>query len=592
MVTVMLLASTTLAALQRDAGILYEIWHAPAAHLARRVRFALLVQFTFTHFRDDAQVDVRTENYCIMILVAYNLTNFDPVLGRASGATQPLTVEKVIRSDGKYSLGEVFLGPNPEIPAGFRPDIYSVEPQLGFYCLYRPRPGENVTADTIQCPNITGVATQHAKWLTDAGFDYVTVDITNWPVTGFIGSSTSVPNNDITILRPLEVLAEEWLKLRQRGIKTPSIAAWPTANCNVKGICMGTKNESKPGGNGQYAMWRWVLDEFYNNPLYGDIIYRPHDANGKKMLFLPSPQAPAYNNASFVALLEANGGRNDVKVQSMWAMDNNFAAGAWGFFSFCNVPAGFGSCPPAPVPHLPCPPGQHPDIVSASGDNGSCDCDTFCATDWDGSIKKARPKWRGAASAIPGGKVHCQCVQGTHWCTKAPACEDSCQSKPTPVDYCVKGGARGGHVCPTTSMVGVPDCDQHASTDGVDRNSQYEISASGAPCPQPSPHPPTHSPTPTHPLILVLHPTIEHHRPPDPASHHPLWPNRLLYDRPVCSALRQPRPHARSHDPPPVQESSRRERSSSLHVLLQRAHWRQTKVGLRGQYGHQHGFTV
>ena len=336
-----------------------------------------------------------------------------------------------------------------------------------------------MTANTIQCPNITGVATQHAKWLTDAGFDYVTVDITNWPVTGFIGSSTSIPNNDITILRPLEVLAEEWLKLRQKGIQTPSIAAWPSANCNTKGICMGTKNESQPGGNGQYAMWRWILDEFYNNPLYEDIIYRPHDANGKKILFLPSPQAPAYNNASFVALLEANGGRNDVKVQSMWAMDNNFAAGAWGFFSFCNVPAGFGSCPPAPAPQLPCPPGQHPDIVSGSGDNGSCDCDTFCATDWDGLIKKSRPQWRGAASAIRGAKVDCQCVQGTHWCTKAPACENSCPSKPTPVDYCIKGGTNEGHVCPTTSMVGVPDCNQHASTNGHDSNSQYEISASG-----------------------------------------------------------------------------------------------------------------
>ena len=358
---------------QRDAGILYEVWHAPAAHLARRVK--------------------------------------------ASGATQPLTVESVIRSDGKHSLGEVFAGPNPEIPPGFQPDIYSVEPLLGFYCLYRPRPGENVTADTISCPNITGVATQHAKWLTDAGFDYVAVDISNWPVTGFIGASTTVPNTDITILRPLEVLAEEWLKLRKQGIKTPSIAAWPTTDCNVKGMCMGTKKESEPGGDGQYAMWRWVLDEFYGNPLYADIVYRPPDAGGKQLLFLPSPQAPAYNNASFVAMLEANGGRDDVAVRSMWAMSNNFAAGAWGFFSFCTVPAGFGSCPPPPpTPQsLPCPPGEMPDVVAAPGDNGSCDCDTFCAADWAGTIKEVRPQWRGAASATsatPGARVDCKCVQG------------------------------------------------------------------------------------------------------------------------------------------------------------------------------------
>ena len=51
-------------------------------------------------------------------------------------------------------------------------------------CLYRPRPGENVTADSVACDNITGVARQHAQWLTTAGFDYVSVDITNWPLTG------------------------------------------------------------------------------------------------------------------------------------------------------------------------------------------------------------------------------------------------------------------------------------------------------------------------------------------------------------------------------------------------------------------------
>ena len=51
-------------------------------------------------------------------------------------------------------------------------------------CLYRPRPGENVTADSVVCDNITGVARQHAEWLTTAGFDYVSVDITNWPLTG------------------------------------------------------------------------------------------------------------------------------------------------------------------------------------------------------------------------------------------------------------------------------------------------------------------------------------------------------------------------------------------------------------------------
>ena len=69
---------------------------------------------------------------------------------------------------------------------------------------YRPRAGENVTADTVACPNITGVARQHAAWLTEAGFDYVAVDVTNWPLTGNIGASTTTPSTDMTVIRPLE----------------------------------------------------------------------------------------------------------------------------------------------------------------------------------------------------------------------------------------------------------------------------------------------------------------------------------------------------------------------------------------------------
>lgn len=63
------------------------------------------------------------------------------------------------------------------------------------------------------CDNIEQVTTTHAKLLTEAGFDYVSVDITNWPNT-----DKSV---DTWVIRPTEVLFEEWLKLRQKGIKTP-----------------------------------------------------------------------------------------------------------------------------------------------------------------------------------------------------------------------------------------------------------------------------------------------------------------------------------------------------------------------------------
>jgi len=58
---------------------------------------------------------------------------------------QALTVERVIRSDGNKSLDHVFTDGGPPLLPGYTPDIYNTEPELGFYCLYRPRPGENTT---------------------------------------------------------------------------------------------------------------------------------------------------------------------------------------------------------------------------------------------------------------------------------------------------------------------------------------------------------------------------------------------------------------------------------------------------------------
>jgi hypothetical protein len=59
----------------------------------------------------------------------------------AKAGAKQLTVESVIQSNGNYTLNDVFTGGGPPLPHGFNPDIYNVEPELGFYCLYRPRPG-------------------------------------------------------------------------------------------------------------------------------------------------------------------------------------------------------------------------------------------------------------------------------------------------------------------------------------------------------------------------------------------------------------------------------------------------------------------
>jgi len=150
-----------------------------------------------------------------------------------------LTTERVIRSDGNYTLADVYA------PIGTVGDIYNVEPQLGFYCLYRPRPGEAPLAGT--CANISGTARAHAKMLTEAGFDYVNVDLTNWPVFD--------PTTDLAVTRPLEVLAEEWNALRKAGVPTPQIAAWPDSNCGAQ-TCRGNT-----------STWQWVLDHVYSELL-------------------------------------------------------------------------------------------------------------------------------------------------------------------------------------------------------------------------------------------------------------------------------------------------------------------------------------
>ena len=126
----------------RDAGILYEVWHTRAAQAMARVK--------------------------------------------AEGGVQ-LTTELVIESAGAHSLNDVYGPYNvtaTEFPSVFsspgftargftasthalNADIWNAQPALGFYCLYRARPGQVPAAP--DCNNTAGVAAAHAAMLTDAG---------------------------------------------------------------------------------------------------------------------------------------------------------------------------------------------------------------------------------------------------------------------------------------------------------------------------------------------------------------------------------------------------------------------------------------
>jgi hypothetical protein len=247
---------------QRDAGILYEVWHTYSG--AKMAKIAKL------------------------------------------GGTQ-LTTELVIESQGSsnpYSLDDVFG------PYNISGDIYGAQPQLGFYCLWRPRDGDPPpNPPTDECSNISYTAERHATMLLEAGFDYIAIDITNWPIAGNPGELT-----DTWVLRPTQVLFEEWLALRNRGIPTPKIAVWPCS----------------PAGS---TTWKWLLDTLYNNASYADLIYMQ---DGKQIVFIPYAGANCYDVGE-EALIRANGGLNNVQTIPMWALFGGeaYKEGAYGFFSPC-----------------------------------------------------------------------------------------------------------------------------------------------------------------------------------------------------------------------------------------------------------------
>lgn len=244
----------------RAAGILYELWHCEAATAMAQVK--------------------------------------------ARGHPQ-LTTELVIRSNGKTSLDDVY-------PAMHRPfascDIFNVQPaELGFYCLCSKR-------EASDTPGAATVAQRHAELLTSAGFDYVAIDITNWPQ---VNAAT-----DVAVLRPLEVLFDMWLDLRSRGISTPYIAAWcvsPTASY----------------GGGMQTTWKWLLDHVYNNATRAPLLWSR--LPGRPTFFLP---ANDHYNASVDALIQRNGGRHNIDTIKMWALNVYNSSTTWGFFAPCTLSDG------------------------------------------------------------------------------------------------------------------------------------------------------------------------------------------------------------------------------------------------------------
>jgi sugar lactone lactonase YvrE len=107
----------------------------------------------------------------------------------------------------------------------------------------------------------------------------------------------------------------------------------------------------------------------------------------------------------------------------------------------------------------PCPAGQELDLVAVGGNNGSCDCNRFCASNWASEISNQRPHWTGAichgAAITSTGQViscsdtrprdtpvTCQCKPASFYCAANWAldiCSRTCSDQGLPVatDPCV-----------------------------------------------------------------------------------------------------------------------------------------------------------
>jgi hypothetical protein len=214
----------------------------------------------------------------------------------------PLNLEQVIRSNGAAKYADVYEKWGVE---GKAVSLYwMAKPKLGYYCIYRARPNE--TGAVPDCKNIGATLGTHAAQLVGAGIDHVVIDATNL-------IDVDPGGGDLLQRRPIEVLFEEWAKLRAQGKKTPQIAVW---------------NAIPPSA----VQWQSYL-ALYQKPEYDGLIL--HDAKTKKKVFfaVDSQDARAPDPAKIAAFQNAG-----IEVQRMWTIaSTNAAVDRWAFMSYCQA---------------------------------------------------------------------------------------------------------------------------------------------------------------------------------------------------------------------------------------------------------------
>lgn len=270
-----------------------------------------------------------------MFVLGWHQPAWNAVQATLAAGKPVLTVEDVIESRVDVgappgpirSYADILVANGLEATAaGF---YYQARTQTGPYCIVHARkPGDLNYEPTHEgtygmgmvpdCPGYAETLARQAAQLTGAGVDFVVTDATNL--------SEYDAFSDAIQLRPFEVMVEEWRALRQRGIKTPDLAAW--------------QRLSAPG-----TLVPHVL-AVYGAPENDRMIARD-PKTGKKLFFYPDVTGV---DPGLVAMVAADGGKNDVLPVPMWV--ERQAQGSWSFFAACQAGTRLDDAPCNQVPTL------------------------------------------------------------------------------------------------------------------------------------------------------------------------------------------------------------------------------------------------
>lgn len=247
--------------------------------------------------------------------------------------------------------------------------VYGAAPAIGIYCQYRKRANET-TGAMPDCNETDAVWRTHAALLTAAGVEWVAPDSTN--DDGDPRYAPPAGGSDLSILRPMELMADSWVRLmcvEERsggGFFELHLVLACSAQAAMRAGGEATPQISVFARVSGGPLWRWFLDGFFNNETLLDagLILRasPNGTSGSKVFFgagRPGEEAGFHSwNATTVAAIEFNGGREDVVVPAMWFAPNATsgweASGGLDYYAPCIAGGAYSTDAPFVIGGPPC----------------------------------------------------------------------------------------------------------------------------------------------------------------------------------------------------------------------------------------------